>query len=467
MPNFTKDQVRRILSGGGAALSPLLRAAMTAIKEGDPSVITTLGDSTGNGNDEWVYLLGLRLAARYGLHTVGYRVWDHDTQEYGPVTYLSQGSLGRRYILAGQASTANRIEIASNAQVSTTGDLWVEFDWNMAGAYPNAAFAALSKFGAAGNRSWRLEVTPTGQIFFEHSADGTALINRTTGATLLTGSYNTSLIRVAASLDVDNGAGGNTVTFYISTDGGLTYTQFGTPDVKAGTTTVFASTAPVQFIGRGSSPIANLGANFQFYGARAYSSLNRTGKIFDIDVGAIPAVGSSTTSIAFTDDAGNTATLITGAGAITGSPRLMINNASTSGMGAAYSSDNTRHPKQTPGDARIVFVSYGHNEAANVDYTPAYGALTDKIAARHPRAAIVCIEQNPRVAPASNILEHGIRNGQIAAHAASKGYTDLDIYSEWLNKTDGLILPDGFHPAAAGSEKWAARVDELLLTAAS
>ena len=39
-------------------------------------------DSTGNGNDEWVYFFSQWLGIKYPKYTVRYRVWDETTKNY-------------------------------------------------------------------------------------------------------------------------------------------------------------------------------------------------------------------------------------------------------------------------------------------------------------------------------------------------------------------------------------------------
>ena len=108
-------------------------------------------------------------------------------------------------------------------------------DWT-----PGSLSTLVGKYGASGQRSYLLYVNTTGTLGFQSTADGsTAIISTSTIApTVVDG----ATLWVRATLDVDNGASGNTVTFYTSTDG-TNWTQLGDPVVNAGTTSIFNSTA--------------------------------------------------------------------------------------------------------------------------------------------------------------------------------------------------------------------------------
>lgn len=56
------------------------------------AVLGVLGDSTGNGTDEWVYLLAQHLAGRYPRYTVTYRLWNDGTQLYDSPSTIQTGT---------------------------------------------------------------------------------------------------------------------------------------------------------------------------------------------------------------------------------------------------------------------------------------------------------------------------------------------------------------------------------------
>ena len=141
----------------------------------------------------------------------------------------------------------------------------------------------LSKDGvSAGTRSYSLDIATV-------SSGSGLILTWTTDGSTGTRSVKTSTVAipftagqvgwVRAVLDVNNGASGNTVTFYTSTDG-TTWTTLGTPVVTAGTTSVYAGTAEVQI---GAITNLQLPAG-KFYQAQIFASLNDTDKRLDVDL---------------------------------------------------------------------------------------------------------------------------------------------------------------------------------------
>lgn len=103
--------------------------------------------------------------------------------------------------------------------------------------------AMVSKFNSTGNqRSYVLGVEATGKIRFLWSPDGTNTASFDSTAVLPVA--NGGRISFGAWLDVDNGAGGKTITFYTDTAGGTNWSQFD-QQTTASTTSIFSSTAAV------------------------------------------------------------------------------------------------------------------------------------------------------------------------------------------------------------------------------
>lgn len=87
----------------------------------------------------------------------------------------------------------------------------------------------------------------TGGLKFFWSVDGTTILSATSTATV---PYTTEAAWVRVTFDVDNGASGNTATFYTAADAATeptSWTQLGTPVVTAGVTSIFSSTSQVEF----------------------------------------------------------------------------------------------------------------------------------------------------------------------------------------------------------------------------
>jgi hypothetical protein len=430
-----------------------------------PCDIVLAGDSTANDTTEWFYLMGSQLATNIARnHTVAYRLWSDTAQHYSSASAVNiqVGPLGRRYIYAGQATTSHRVELTDSAATSPTGDLDVRALINLEGGGVSTQFPVASKFGGAGSRSWRLEVTTANQLFFEHSADGTAQINRTSSVAL-SGAQLTSDIWIRVTLDVDNGTAGNTAIFYTSTDGN-TWTQLGTTSTIAGTTSLFDTTQSLQWIGRGSGSISSIGKNIRFYELRVFGSLDNTNMVAWMDAGSIPP-RSSATSIAYNDDLGNAGTITFQGSTVVGSPRLCLFNGSVGGQTISYASNGTRFPKMMAGGGQAVFINYSHNEANDVEYRTDYKTLTDLIVAKWPGAAIVGVLQNQRLSPATQIQEHFLRLQQIADFCAEQNFDVLDHYS-LVNSSQ--MNADGVHPeVSSGVETILAEAATSLVSSSS
>lgn len=148
------------------------------------------------------------------------------------------------------------LQTPDSASLSVTGDLDLRAEvnlenWNPAGANtvgiaPKSTIA--SKYAATGNEgSWLFAIHGTGQMRFSWSTDGTS-----GGAFFVTSPNSITVpgsgkLAVRVTLDVNNGLGGWTVTFYTSDSIGGTWTQLFQYVYTGGTTNIFDSTAPVQF----------------------------------------------------------------------------------------------------------------------------------------------------------------------------------------------------------------------------
>lgn len=76
--------------GGGPSAFSAAKAAIVA-DAGDVNILI-IGDSTGDGAAEWVYLFGQWLATEYPTHSVSYRLWDDPANVYAAAVAISTGS---------------------------------------------------------------------------------------------------------------------------------------------------------------------------------------------------------------------------------------------------------------------------------------------------------------------------------------------------------------------------------------
>lgn len=126
------------------------------------------------------------------------------------------------------------------AGLALVGDLDVQAvvaldDWT-----PAADTTIVGRWDSAGDeRGFRLMVQTTGELLFQWSTSGAVGTVVAVASTAATGFANGAIGGIRATLDVDNGAAGNTVTFYTSTDEGATWVALGDPVITATASSVF------------------------------------------------------------------------------------------------------------------------------------------------------------------------------------------------------------------------------------
>jgi hypothetical protein len=185
-----------------------------------------------------------------------------------------------------------------SAGISVTGDIDIRAKVALDDWTPAAAAWIFSKANLAGTeRSYGLSVNTTGVLQMNWSADGSTLTTKS--STVATGFTDGTAHWVRVTLDVDNGAAGNTVTFYTSEDGS-TWTQLGSTVVTAGTTSIFNGNTALEISGRTAGTQNWLIGSF--FEGQIRDGIGGT-------VVANPVAGTS----GITDSAGNTWTLNGGA----------------------------------------------------------------------------------------------------------------------------------------------------------
>jgi len=241
-------QVGQVLGNGGAAGDDLDRLIITvtdaataavSIKDGGGSAISILPNSPGAGVGRYVVPIGVssrsgpwRVTAGLGSNVVAIGSFSRtNTAEY-----LSLPGTAGDY-----ASTPDSVP------ASITGDIDIRVKVAMADWTPAATSTLLSKWLTTGNqRAYMLQVLAAGTLRLSWSANGTAVLAKDSTAAVsaadLTGKW------VRATLDVDNGAAGNDVKFYVSDDG-VDWTQLGTTVTTATATAIFDSTALLNISG--------------------------------------------------------------------------------------------------------------------------------------------------------------------------------------------------------------------------
>lgn len=150
-----------------------------------------------------------------------------------PVAHLRLPGVAGNY-----ASTP---DIAANSIAGDQGLVCAAalLDWT-----PASIQTLISKWNTTGNqRAIALSVNTDGTLNLSWSADGTAVISK--NSTVATGIADLAIKFIWASLDVDNGAVGNDVKFWLSPDG-IAWVQLGATVTTAGTTAVFNSSSGLE-----------------------------------------------------------------------------------------------------------------------------------------------------------------------------------------------------------------------------
>lgn len=153
-----------------------------------------------------------------------------------------------------QTTTQQFVYTADKASLDITGDIDVRADvlpysWRTGlstGGKQGMTF--VSKGRSDGNLSWAFYMLGDGTLKFRWYPSGTNASALSANSTVAVPATSGRL-SIRATLDVDNGAAGNTVTFYTSNSVTGTWTQLGATIVQAGTTSIFNSTAIVVVAG--------------------------------------------------------------------------------------------------------------------------------------------------------------------------------------------------------------------------
>jgi hypothetical protein len=181
-------------------------------------------------------------------------------------------------------ANGNSISCPDKAALHIVGDIDIRLKVGLADWTPATTGFFIAKLETAGQFAWDFALNGTGaaSVFrYRWSADGTAVTTKV--ATVATGVTDGSIKWVRVTHDVDNGASGNDIKFWLSDDN-VTYTQVGATVTTAGTTSIYPGTSNV-FIGdrnSGDTPLPGT-----FYRAIIKSGIAGT-TVADWD-GSVPA----------------------------------------------------------------------------------------------------------------------------------------------------------------------------------
>lgn len=200
----------------------------------------------------------------------------------------------------GRATTPDHASLDITSDIDVRAELEPE-TW--AGSISNA-FEVLGKYNVTGNqRSWRLLVTDFGRLAFAWSTDGVTPIEKISAKRVDFGPWERGAIR--ATLDVNNGLGGYTVTWYTAASLAGPWTVLDTLVTTSGTTSIFNSTATLEV-----GDISSVG--FDAMARRLYKAEVRSG-IGGTVVASPDFTTQAVGATSFADSAGRTWTVSGGA----------------------------------------------------------------------------------------------------------------------------------------------------------
>jgi hypothetical protein len=456
-------------SGGNGTLSrPALgvKSALESNRSYRSVTVECCGDSTGTDTTEWFGLTWSSIASKYPDWNLVWQFWNPAIEDFNAPIYLQTGTSGERYCEYAGTGVQRYV---NTTPATNTDDLDVRVRcWrNWRSGVGTGTQTLVSRWDSgptngASLKSWYLWMDGTGKPNYDWSADGvtqTASVSARDGsnASVSVPFADNEIGWVRVTHDVDNGASGNTVTFYTSTDG-TTWTMLGVPQVTAGVTSLGPSTTDYRLACSWGNTVAQ-----NFLTGRIYWAEVRLGSLLSAKASVVPPLPDDWEQV-------STSSSLTWGG----SPSILLINASMSGKNIAWFSDVNRAKKiWAPKGQRLIFLSTNHNEG-NVTGDQWYARLTTWLAQirnYQPYAPIVMMTQNPTAAPLyyGQIQMRAERGQSIMTFAANNvGTYGCDIYPAFPMDLTGLVEPaDGLHPTQGwdgGSGVWArAVIDQLGL----
>lgn len=401
-------------------------------------IIQVIGDSTGNENTEWVYLLAGKIATAYPNHNIKYALYDQPNSKYGAWVDIQHYGEDRHLVVANVTNgETNFIADADVLKTAPSGDLDIRLcvaldDWQQTG---NPFL--FTKYESVGHYCCGVRLM-SNKIYLTWTTDGTTAIQRDTG--IDTTSWIDGEKRwIRVTLDVDNGSSGNTVTGYTSTDG-QTWNA-GIPVVTAGVTSVFVDTTANYRLGSYYSGSGKaFGKYYEFYFCDGINGINLMPQPIEAFRSPVAAIFACSFG---------------------GTPTVYIFNASVSGSGITEWNNATYVKNAIPiTQGALLLISLGHNDTneRSASYITKLDSFIALVNAKITAANVSLITQNPIISPQNYIIDRSIRRRILMNWAYGKGFKVIDTYNKFVLDSRGLselLSVDGLHPNTNGEILWA------------
>lgn len=445
-----------LAAASGAQRGGAFLGLATALRDGNQSfAVQATGDSTTVPDTAWFRLLANTYSVKFPKLAHQYRKWNEGLSDFDPPIALTSPS-GTRRALVVAAGTANQRSGPQLAGPNITGDLDVRVNLRMPSYAPGETQAIAGKWTNDASRSWLFLIGPTGLLRYNwFAADGTTIGDKQ-ATVALTAPDNTDLwVRVVH--DIDNGASGNDVKFYTSTDG-ATWTPVGSTITSSGTTAITPSTSRYTLGKRGSNALT---AGTRLYEVQVRDGIGGPNLVPHLPEHWARSIGAYEPTLE-------------------GTPVVTWLMAGRSGGGLGYDYNTpidsppgttayylTQYQRQmSPNFGQLAtFFSTGHNEynSGGALWAARLGAWVSAVTADKPLTSRVVLTQNPRVESVAEPDGHKKRRAQTLAWGRQfPGVDVIDTYQAFL--ADGrplnvLVNPaDGVHPTGTGYQVWAAAI---------
>jgi hypothetical protein len=215
-----------------------------------------------------------------------------------PDRWWLEAGLPRLYV---RPTWPNSAEVNSSASLDLTSDLDVRIDMHLKTMDPSGTGAVVAgRADSAGSFSWRIKVNPNRTVTLQWSATGTPPPLEITSLNPVVPMSARATLRV--TLDVNNGAGGRTATFYVGESVTGPFTQVGAAVTQAGATSIFDAVEPL-VVGTATDLSTAYAPDMSVYAFQLLDGIGGTA-LADADFTAQPS-GSTF----FVDDAGQTWTM--------------------------------------------------------------------------------------------------------------------------------------------------------------